>query len=201
MSPKAPVYLVLIHHPVRNKQGDVITTAITNLDIHDGSRLSATYGLHRYFLVSPLDEQQSLVTRVCSHWLDGPGARKNPTRRKAMEKAVPVPSIASAIEMIKEFNDGVMPMLVGTSAQPQSHQAVEYEELREQIMTTDRPVVLLFGTGWGIAEPLDPPVDRYLPPIVGFSDYNHLSVRAAMAITLDRLLYKRYERKPHPAQV
>jgi hypothetical protein len=56
-----------------------------------------------------------------------------------------------------------------------------------EVRACDRPLLLLFGTGWGLTEELLAGVDRVLRPIQGNSDYNHLSVRAAVAIMLDRL--------------
>jgi hypothetical protein len=49
------------------------------------------------------------------------------------------------------------------------------------------PVLILLGTGWGLADHLIPSVSRLLAPIEGASDWNHLSVRTAGAILLDRL--------------
>jgi hypothetical protein len=43
------------------------------------------------------------------------------------------------------------------------------------------------GTGWGLADQVLDRVDRLLAPIQGAADYNHLSVRSAAAIILDRL--------------
>ena len=50
-----------------------------------------------------------------------------------------------------------------------------------------RVVMILFGTAWGIAKEFIGNADYLLEPILGVSDYNHLSVRTAAAITLDRL--------------
>jgi len=47
--------------------------------------------------------------------------------------------------------------------------------------------MVLFGTAWGIADELLERADCVLAPILGVSHYNHLSVRGAAAITLDRL--------------
>ncbi len=188
MTPTAPVYLALVHHPVLNKQGDVITTAVTNLDIHDGSRISATYNLARYYIITPLYEQISLVHRIRSHWVDGSGATKTPTRGKALEKLVAARSLKEAYDEIME-EQGRPPVLIGTSARPKAHQHITYEALRQRIYTETQPFFIILGTGWGLAEEaLEPKIDFYLPPIKGPSDYNHLSVRAAMAITIDRLL-------------
>ena len=49
------------------------------------------------------------------------------------------------------------------------------------------PLLILLGTGWGLADALIPSVSRVLAPIEGTSDWNHLSVRSAGAILLDRL--------------
>jgi hypothetical protein len=53
-----------------------------------------------------------------------------------------------------------------------------------------RPVLVLFGTGWGLPSPVVAAADLRLAPIRAAAEtgYNHLSVRAACAITLDRLL-------------
>jgi tRNA (guanine37-N1)-methyltransferase len=50
----------------------------------------------------------------------------------------------------------------------------------------ERPFLLLFGTGHGLAQEVLERADLALPPIRPGS-YNHLSVRAACAIILDRL--------------
>ncbi|HQK80165.1 MAG TPA: RNA methyltransferase [Syntrophales bacterium] len=48
--------------------------------------------------------------------------------------------------------------------------------------------MLVFGTGWGLADSIVARADCSLPPVRGGSDgYNHLSVRSAVAVVLDRL--------------
>jgi hypothetical protein len=51
-----------------------------------------------------------------------------------------------------------------------------------------QPYLLVFGTAWGLAEPFISEADYILEPISGRTDYNHLSVRSAAGIILDRLL-------------
>jgi hypothetical protein len=51
-----------------------------------------------------------------------------------------------------------------------------------------RPCVLVFGTAWGLSEALMETADYILVPVSGPEDYNHLSVRSAAAIILDRLM-------------
>lgn len=187
---RVPIYMALVHYPVMNRKGDQIATAITNLDVHDGSRMAATFGLGKYFLVSPIDEQQSLVIRITSHWVTGPGAQKNPKRKLAMSKAHPATDLQAAYDSIKE-ETGRDPLLVGTSAQRWDSQHISYQDLRQRIHqpeVDDTPILLVFGTGWGLCTDITPSIQLMLPPITGGTDYNHLSVRAAMAIILDRLL-------------
>jgi tRNA (guanine37-N1)-methyltransferase len=49
-------------------------------------------------------------------------------------------------------------------------------------------VLILLGTGWGIAYRELGNVDYFLPPIEGIGDFNHLSVRSAASIVLDRII-------------
>jgi hypothetical protein len=187
MQRRAPVYVVLIHYPIKNALGEEITTAITNMDIHDGGRLAATYDIQRYYLTTPIEEQRSLVYRIRNHWVDGPGCKKNPLRRKALERVEHAFDLREVVDQITQQHD-IRPLLIGTSAKVQVHQQIDYAALRNKIDHQTQPVALLFGTGWGISSKITPPIDLFLPPIRGLTDYNHLSVRAAMAITIDRLL-------------
>jgi hypothetical protein len=51
-----------------------------------------------------------------------------------------------------------------------------------------RPYLILLGTGWGLTETVFSQSDYVLEAVAGDSDYNHLSVRSAAAIILDRLI-------------
>ncbi len=42
------IYIGLVHHPVRNRHGETVATAVTNLDIHDIARAARTYGIRGY---------------------------------------------------------------------------------------------------------------------------------------------------------
>jgi hypothetical protein len=50
------------------------------------------------------------------------------------------------------------------------------------------PVVLAFGTAWGLSDAFMDAADYILDPLAGEGAYNHLSVRSAVAIILDRLM-------------
>ena len=47
-------YVALVHHPVYDKQHQVVSTAVTNLDIHDIARSCCTYGVAGYYVVYPV---------------------------------------------------------------------------------------------------------------------------------------------------
>jgi len=64
---------------------------------------------------------------------------------------------------------------------------IEYGELRRRLEETEDVFLLLFGTGWGLLKEDMEKADYILKPIYGFGEYNHLSVRSAAAIILDRL--------------
>ncbi len=76
-------------------------------------------------------------------------------------------------------------MVIATSADRQDNSITCGDVQRELEQGT--PVLLLFGTAWGLAPEVMQSVDATLPPINGVGDFNHLSVRSAAAIILDRL--------------
>ncbi|MEN6615563.1 MAG: RNA methyltransferase, partial [Syntrophorhabdus sp.] len=45
--------------------------------------------------------------------------------------------------------------------------------------------------GWGLTEEVVERCDRMLEPISGAGDYNHLSLRVALGIILDRIFSQR----------
>lgn len=189
-----------------------MTTAVTNLDIHDIARSCRTYDVKGYFLVTPLDVQHVLVGRILTHWQDEKSKQYHPYRYEAL----------SRVRLLKDFSEvkdrirsetGEDPEVVMTDARPFPN-SVGYADYRAEISqpTRKRPVCLVFGTGYGISEVFLPEVHRILAPVNGPEDsegwepphdihekvgvegipvkrkgYNHLSVRSAVAIILDRL--------------
>ena len=186
MTSAANFSLALIHYPVYDKHKDVVATAVTNLDIHDMARLTRTFGLARYYIVTPVEEQRKLVEKVREHWLSGWGSTYNPKRKMALETLQTEVSLESAIADI-ERRTGRRPKVVvtGASGRPNS---VSYGELKA-IIDADpgHPFLLLLGTGWGLIEQVFNKSDLVLEPINGAGEYNHLSVRSAASIMLDRL--------------
>ncbi|NLT95752.1 MAG: RNA methyltransferase [Clostridia bacterium] len=180
------IFLALVHYPVYNKNMDVISTSITNLDIHDIARTVATYGLVRYYIVHPHKAQGEIAQEIISYWQEGYGSVYNPDRKTALDRVVIKESIQDVITDITLFNGKKVKTIV-TDARifPNS---TGYLELRERIASSpDCNFLLLFGTGYGLAKEIMDNADYRLYPIMGNGDYNHLSVRSAVSIILDRL--------------
>ncbi len=184
-SPSYNVYIALLHYPVYNKQRKIIASAFTNLDMHDLARASETYGIKKFFLVNPVKEQQQLAQTVLDHWLRGEGSHFNPTRKRALKKVQIIPSLDETLLEIKK-TEGKFPKIVSTDAKF-SENMVGYNELRKEILSTGDPFLIIFGTGWGISEAVMSKSDYILKPVKGYSRFNHLSVRSAASIILDRL--------------
>lgn len=181
--------IALVHYPILDAQGATVTSAITNLDVHDLARSARTYGCTDYFLVHPIAAQRELVARIREHWIDGPGGRRIPDRRDALGVLRIVDSMES---LVASFGgrDGVE--LWSTAARDLGGPPLGFEEARRRLEGEGRPVVIVFGTGWGLAPEILRDCDARLEPIrAAASEYNHLSVRAACAIALDRLLGQR----------
>ncbi|WP_372654465.1 RNA methyltransferase [Halobacteriovorax sp.] len=180
------LYLALVHHPIKNKRGDTVTTSVTNLDIHDIARSCKTFGVEKYFIVTPLKAQHELVSKILGHWEDDKNGVYNPDRQNALSIAKLVDSIEDALALIEE-KEGKKPLLAVTGANFDSFHGTT-SELKTKMDESDRPCLLLFGTGWGLHESVLEKSDFMLDPILGADEngYNHLSVRSAVAIYLDR---------------
>ncbi|MBW1721028.1 MAG: RNA methyltransferase [Deltaproteobacteria bacterium] len=179
------LYLGLVHFPVYNKNRRAIASAVTTFDLHDLSRLAKTYGAKGLFIVTPLKDQQELVKRVIRHWEEGFGSEYNPDRKEALALATISESIGSSMEQI-EGREGERPLLIATAASFRNGKPISYPEA-SGLLTEGKVVFLVFGTAWGLTQEVIENSDFVLDPILGRTGYNHLSVRAAAAIILDRL--------------
>lgn len=193
--------LALVHYPVLDRAGETVTTAITNLDLHDMARSARTYGASRLFVVHPVEAQRLLATRIREHWVLGSGKRRIPDRAVALDVLSVVSTLEEAFAAFADDapfpagGQGPAPARAGvelwtTAASSRGHDTTTMAAARERLARADRPVMLLFGTGWGLAPEVIADADVRLEPIRARAEtgYNHLSVRAACAITLDRLL-------------
>jgi hypothetical protein len=179
------LYLALLHHPVLDKNGAVVTTAVTNMDVHDIARLARTFGVRGYYVCTPVPTLQRLVGRIILHWEEGPGATYNETRKEALAIVRLADELDDAVTDV-ERETGQMPRVVATSAR-EGGVRLTYEALRHRLRDDPRPELLIFGTGWGLTRDVLDRCDDLLEPIRGAADYNHLSVRSAASIILDRL--------------
>lgn len=180
------LYLALIHAPVYNKHMEKIVTSITNLDLHDIARSAATYGVRAYYVVHPAQTQQDLANRIMDFWREGYGAEYNPHRFEAFRKVRLVSSLEEALTDIHRENHDKNVFTVATDARLYPN-SIEYGELRLKIEKSEDVFFLLLGTGWGLMREKIEKTDYILKPVYGEGDYNHLSVRSAAAIILDRL--------------
>ncbi len=189
--PAKNLSLALLHHPVLLKDSEIGSSSVTNLDIHDIARSSCTYGLDTFYAVTPIEDQVKLVHTLTDYWTTGQGARANKDRQNALSIVRHAYSWQEAAKDIEE-RTGVKPYIVGTSAQiPHKRgkalvEPTSWNDIKKILNFT--PILLLFGTSHGIPNVLLQEFDAMLPPIRGFAPYNHLSVRAAVALCLDRLL-------------
>ena len=179
------LYIGLLHYPVYNKNDQKIASAITNFDLHDLSRLARTYGVKKFFVITPLDDQQKLVERILLHWTNGYGARYNRYRKEAIEVMNIARSLEAAIDEIRKI-EGEEPLLIATDASKQAGKPITYSEAIK-ILFSEKVVFIIFGTAWGLHEDVIKRADFVLDPIKGKSSYNHLSVRTAAGIILDRI--------------
>jgi len=182
------VSIALIHYPVFNKEGKIITSSLTNLDLSDIARSAKTYGVKKFYIVHPAETLRKLGSKICEHWNSGYGAEYNPNRGEALEHVSIIANFNDALSDAKKVF-GSDPLIVSTSAKP-GDSLTGYLESRKILRNSGRPMMIIFGTGWGLADEVMDKADLRLPPINGWVDYNHLSVRAAAAITMDRLLGK-----------
>lgn len=182
---RAPIYLALVHHPVYNKYGDIITTSITNLDIHDIARSARTFGLKKYFIVTPLSSQQEMLLRLTSFWELPAAIKFNTSRHEALKLVEHKRTLEDVVLSVKK-QESSDPVIVGTTANERNRQ-ISYSDLREKYLSNSHPLILILGTGNGLSQEVLNECDLILKPIYGADHYNHLSVRSAAAIILDRL--------------
>jgi len=179
------LYIGLVHHPVYDKRREVVATAITNFDIHDIARCARTFGVGGFFIITPLESQIQLADRILRHWLEGTGSTYNPTRKESLSLVRVSRSIDEADQEISDlWQTKAKRIATGASSHPKS---IDFGFLKKLLKEENTPFLILFGTGWGLTQEVKDSSDYVLAPIEG-KGYNHLPVRSAVAIILDRLL-------------
>jgi len=177
---KQNLYVGLVHHPVYNKFNEVVTTSITNLDVHDISRSCITFGVKKFFIINPIKTQKLILKRILKFWKSEIATFYNPDRVNALSIIEYAKDIGSVIKKINQQEEDCL--IITTTAMELKDQ-LDFKELSE----INKPVLLLFGTGNGLTKEVHDLANHILKPITGIGKYNHLSVRSAVAIVLDRL--------------
>ena len=177
------LYIALVHHPVLNKFGEIVTTSITNLDIHDIARSAITYDVTKYYLINPLESQKLFVDRVLKFWNSNIAKKYNNDRVNALSVVDYAYSLENCIQKIKK-QEKSHPIVITTTANEMKGQ-VDFDFIAK--IDEKRTILLLFGTGNGLTDEIHSRADFILKPIKGLGNFNHLSVRSAVAIILDRL--------------
>lgn len=180
------VYLALLHYPVLDKHGDIVVSSVFSPDVHDLGRLAVSYNLGGCFIVNPVEAQKEFVKRITGHWLEGFGAVYNKKRSRALNTIRIMSDYSEVVETI-EMETGETVRSVGTTAMNHTG-AIGFSDLREQIMIGDKATLIIFGTGWGMHISFLENLEEILQPVLGVAGYNHLSVRSAASIIIDRLL-------------
>ena len=179
------VYVALLHHPVRDREGRKTTAALTGLDVSDVCRSCATYGIDRLLVVTPLKSQREMLGVLVRHWTEGYGGTHNPDRAEAFRLVKWVPGLERAVEWIRD-REKKDPCIVGTSASPHAG-AVPGLEVKRMVLEGDAPLLFVFGTAHGLHDDAVRQCTMMMSPIAGGrGGYNHLAVRSAVAVVLDR---------------
>lgn len=178
-------YVMEVHYPVLDKHGEKTSTAITGMDLHDIARACRTYGIKKYLLVTPIAQQREMAKKISVHWTEGWGSTYNPDRKEAFERLKIFASVGRALAWVKE-KEKAEPYKIATTAKDHEG-AVHWLSLKREIFMRDLSPVFIFGTGWGLHKDILDMADAVMTPISGGIDnWNHLSVRSAVSITLDR---------------
>ena len=179
--PEPTVDFAIVHYPVLNRVGEVIAAQIDEFDFFDACRLSLAYPIRRMWVVNPTPSQRDLAQRLIRHGTD---PQRQVEGREVFDRTVWVPDLETAVSEASKL--GPTPRLVVTSAKP-GRDDETFGQMRASI-ATGSPHMVLFGKAWGLADDVFDRADVRLEPVSAGTGYDHLSVRSAMSIVLDRLL-------------
>ncbi|MBA3752237.1 tRNA (guanosine(37)-N1)-methyltransferase TrmD [Candidatus Dependentiae bacterium] len=180
-------YVILMHSHVMVDQNREGNSSVTSLDIHDIARSACSFGIKKYYIITPLLDQQHNVKRLLEFWHTEVGLEYNPQRHEALALVQLVSTLEEAMQEIQKREQNE-PLLIATSAQTYDLvEIISYSD-QERVWLHKKPVAFVFGTARGLTGGLMNKCNYMLGPIEGFSSFNHLSVRSAVAIVLDRWL-------------
>lgn len=174
----------LFHYPVRLEKHRIGASSLTNLDVHDIARISRSYGMGSFYVLTPLEDQLGLLRKILAHWLAG----GDTDRSRALQLVRPVLNFEE-MEADAVKTHGIRPVYVAASAQWQQTRCATKVVCAGNVraMLATGPVVICLGTARGLAPEVMAECDAVLRPLRFLSD-NHLSVRSAAAIIADRVL-------------
>ncbi|MEE9275891.1 MAG: RNA methyltransferase, partial [bacterium] len=95
------VYIALLHHPVLNRAGEVVSSSVTGIDVHDMARAGRAYGAAGAFVVHPSAPQRRFARRMMDHFLRGPGREIHPMRAETLRSVEVAPDLDAAIERVE----------------------------------------------------------------------------------------------------
>jgi hypothetical protein len=180
---KRRVSIALVHHPVLDTKGEVATSTLTTMDVHDLSRSARTYGCEALYIVHPIAAQRDLAHKIVDHWTHGSSGKRIPDRKDALAVVRVVTTLAEAVEASGKGTE----VWVTAARESAGTEKLSWRAARARLDEDGAPVLVAFGTSWGLAPEVINSAAALLDPIHGTGEWNHLSVRAACAITLDRL--------------
>lgn len=178
----------LCHYPVRLEQGRTGSSSLTNLDIHDISRISRSYGMGPFYVLLELREQRDILDNILAHWRRAANPEVHADRKRALDQVCAVRNFTELEEKARAYY-GIKPTFILSSANwlesKESGHMLGPEDVRE--ICKNYPVIILLGTARGLSLKSLTINYKLLRPL-RFLDENHLSVRAAAAIMADRIL-------------
>ena len=92
--------------------------------------------------------QEEIIKKITGYWQHGFGRVYNPDRSEALDRVQYLPDIASAVAEIKKLT-GKVPVTITTDARIYPN-TITYKAARQMLHEGDRPVLVLFGTGFGM---------------------------------------------------
>ncbi|MDR3358261.1 MAG: tRNA (guanosine(37)-N1)-methyltransferase TrmD [Desulfovibrio sp.] len=178
----------LLHYPVMLDKKNSGVSSLTNLDVHDIARISRSYLMGPFYVVTPLSDQRRLLGDILRYWTCGPAASANPDRAGALARVRPASSLEEAAANLCE-HAGASPRLVASSANwpGKKNAPVPLAPRDVRDWCRNGPVLLCLGTAKGLAPEVFACCEGVLRPL-RFPDDNHLSVRSAAAVYADRIL-------------
>ncbi len=138
------------------------------------------YDVGPVYIIHPAEAMHALVKDVAGYWLEGAGEARNPGRTESIRSL----RLAKSLEEVLEAETY---RLWYTSATPPNGVSVNINKTPK----IKGKHLIVFGTGSGLDYEAMPKPNGWLSPIEGIGMVRHLSVRAALAIYLDRLTRER----------